>query len=150
KSRRGLQVHISNVYLFTNRLGKRWFYAKLGDQVIGAIALNRLHSKNGWHINHLMVIPDAPNGVPELLMISVLELLEKEGCPFATVGSIASEKLGEIKGLGRFFTMVARTIFNTANKLIQLEGLNTFWGKFHPKSRPSYLIFSRNKIGIRE
>lgn len=150
QSRKGLQVHISNVHLFTNRTGKRWLYAKQGDRIIGAIVLNELRSQNGWHINHLMVTPEAPNGVPELLMTTVLEMLEKEGCPFATVGSIAGHRLGEIKGLGQFFVPIARAIFKIASTVTQLNGLNTFWGKFHPQSKPSYLLFSRKKIGIGE
>jgi lysylphosphatidylglycerol synthetase-like protein (DUF2156 family) len=150
KSRRGLQVHISNVYLFTDCNGKRWFYAKQRDRVIGVIVLNQLQSKNGWLLNHLMVMPDAPNGVPELLMSTVLEVLEKEGCPFATVGSIASLELGEIRGMSKFAASITRITFKIASKIICLEGLNTFWGKFHPQSKPAYLIFSRKRIGIRE
>lgn len=149
-SRRGIQVHISNVYLFTDSFGKRWFYAKLKDRVIGVIALNRMQAREGWLLNHLMVIPDAPNGVPELLMATVLETLEKEGCPFATVGSIAAHELGEIRGLSPLSTRIARIIFKIASKVIKLKGLNTFWGKFLPQSQPSYLIFSRGRIGLLE
>jgi lysylphosphatidylglycerol synthetase-like protein (DUF2156 family) len=149
-SRQGLQVHISNVYLFTDCLGKRWFYAKLDNKVIGVIALNHLQARNGWLLNHLMVVPDAPNGVSELLMATALETLEKEGCPFASIGSIASSKLGEIRGLSALTTSMTRVIFKIASKIIHLKGLNTFWGKFYPQSEPSYLIFSRKRIGIRE
>jgi lysylphosphatidylglycerol synthetase-like protein (DUF2156 family) len=150
ESRRGLQVHISNVYLFTDSYGKRWFYAKDKDRIIGVIALNRIESQNGYLLNHLMAIPESPNGVPELLMTTVLETLEKEKCPFATVGSIAAHQLGEIRGMSNLAAWVARTVFNISSKVMRLEGLNTFWGKFHPKSKPSYLLFSRKRIGIRE
>ncbi len=150
KGRKGPQVHISNVYLFTNRHGKRWFYAKHEERIIGVIVLNQLISQNGWHINHLMVIPEAPNGVPELLMTTVLEVLEKEKSSYASVGFIANQKLGEIRGLHKAFVPIARSIFNIASNVTQLNGLNTFWGKFHPQSKPSYLMFSRKKIGIGE
>jgi lysylphosphatidylglycerol synthetase-like protein (DUF2156 family) len=143
-------MHISNVYLFTDCFGKRWFYAKQKDQVIGVIALNHLQARSGWLLNHLMVIPEAPNGVPELLMAHTLETLEKEGCPFATVGSIASNQLGEIQGLNKLAASLAKAVFVLANKAMKLHGLNTFWGKFHPKSEPAYLMFSKSKIGIRE
>ncbi len=150
QSRKGLQVHISNVYLFNDSVGKRWFYASQGERMIGLIVLNRIESQNGWLLNHLIVIPDAPNGVRELLMASSLETLEKEGCPFASVGSIAAHQLGEIQGMGKLAKTVARTVFKIASKVIHLEGLNTFWGKFHPKSRPSFLLFNRARISIRE
>jgi lysylphosphatidylglycerol synthetase-like protein (DUF2156 family) len=149
-SRKGPQVHISDAHLFTDSYGKRWFYAKEKETIIGVIVLNRIESKNGWLLNHLMVIPEGPHGVPELLMASVLETLEKEKCPFATIGSIAAEQLGEIRGMSSFAAWVGRTVFNIANKVMHLKGLSTFWRKFHPKSKPSYLLFSRKKIGIRE
>lgn len=150
KARTGIQVHISNVHLFTDALGKRWFYAKHQNRVIGVIALNHMQNRSGWLLNHLMVIPGAPNGVPELLMATVLETLEKEGCLFATVGSIAAEYLGEIKGLSDLSTKMAHFIFGIASKVIKLDRLGTFWGKFLPTHEPSYLIFSHKKIGLRE
>jgi lysylphosphatidylglycerol synthetase-like protein (DUF2156 family) len=149
-SRKGLQVHISNVYLFSDCFGKRWFYAKLGEKVLGVIAFNQLQVRNGWLLNHLMVVPDAPHGVSELLMATALETLEKEGCLFATVGAIAAPTLGEIQGLSPLASWMIRLVFKITSKVIRLEGLNTFWGKFHPTSEPSYLIFSQKTIGIKE
>lgn len=148
KGRQGPQVHISNVYLFDDRLGKRWFYAKQGGRVIGTLSLNQLRSKQGYLINHLMVLPDAPNGTSELLFTTVLEELEKSGCPYASVGMIARSDLGEIAGLSPFSTWVARRAFKIASKFLKLDGLNTFWGKFHPQSKPSYLLFSQKRITI--
>lgn len=150
ESRSGPQVHISNAYLFTDTYGKRWLYAKHKEKVIGVIVLNQMQSQNGWLLNHLMVIPEAPNGVPELLMATALEMLEKEGSLFATVGSIAAPQVGQIRGMGIVSAWVARTVFKIANKVMQLGGLNTFWGKFQPTRKPSYLIFSHKKIGIKE
>ena len=149
-SRSGLQVHISNVYLFTDRAGKRWFYAKQGERIIAVIALNQLQAKQGWLLNHLMVVPDAPNGVSELLMATVLGTLEKENCSYCTVGVIAARDLGEIRGLSPLSASIARGGFKIASKVIQLEGLNTFWGKFEPGSIPLYLIFSEKWIGFKQ
>jgi len=150
QGRKGLQLHISNVYLFDNRLGKRWFYAKQGDRIVGVITLNQLQAHNGWLLNHLMVVPNAPKGTSELLVISALETLAKEECKFVTVGIVAATELGEIIGLGKFSTWIARKGFMIAKKIVQLDGLNTFWGKFHPESKPLYILFSKNRIGLSE
>ena len=150
QGRQGLQLHISNVYLFDNRLGKRWFYAKQGEHIIGVVSLNQLQEHKGWLLNHLMVIPDAPKGTSELLVISALEALEKEECKFVSVGIVAAAELGEIIGLGKFSTWITRNGFMIAKKIIQLEGLNTFWGKFHPESKPLYILFSKSRIGFAE
>jgi lysylphosphatidylglycerol synthetase-like protein (DUF2156 family) len=151
ESRRGLQMHISNVYLFEDAVGKRWFYAKLGERVVGVLCANQLQAHQGWLINHLMITPDAPKGTSELLMVSLLEALEKEGCRFATVGTVTLPDLGEIAGLSAFSTWVARKMFKLATRFVKLDGLNTFWGKFSPETnRPTYLVFSRKHIGLRE
>ena len=149
-ARRGLQVHISTPYLFTDRFGKRWFYAKQEGKVVGVVVLNRLQAQDGWLLNHLMVIPNTPNGTSELLITTVLETLENEKCPFVTLGAIAAAELGEIKGLSKFSTLMARNVFKLAKKIIKLERLNTFWGKFEPATLPSYLLFSGKRIGIGE
>lgn len=149
-ARRGFQIHISNVHLFDDRQGKRWFYAKQGEKIIGTISLNRLQAQEGWLINHLMVIPDAPNGTSELLLTSVLEILDREGCRYATVGMIAAKQLGRIEGLSPLSNRFARFAFAFARKIFDLGGLNTFWKKFHPDTQPSLLLFSSRKVGIRE
>ncbi len=149
-SRRGFQVHISNVYLFQDCFGKRWFYAKQGDRIVGVIVLNHLQARSGWLLNHLMVVPDAPNGVSEFLIASVFEALEKEGCQHVTVGSVAAKKLGEMRGINRFSRFICHLIFTIASKIVHLERLNTFWGKFEPGAAPAYLLFGRKKIGLRE
>ncbi len=150
QSRKGTQIHISDVYLFDDRKGKRWFYAKQGDQYVGTITLNQLQARKGWLLNHLMVTPEAPNGTSELLVVSALEVLEKEGCRFVTVGMVTAGELGEIVGLGKFSAKLGRAIFKLAKKVAHLDGLNTFWGKFHPQSEPAYVLFSQKRIGFRE
>lgn len=149
-SRKGTQIHISDVYLFDNRTGKRWFYTKRDGKVIGVISLNQLHAHNGWLMNHLMITPDASNGTPEMLVVTALEALEKEGCTYTTVGMVPAAQLGAIEGLSPISTSLARWIFKVAKKVGHLDGLNTFWGKYHPESKPSYLLFSRNRVGLRE
>ena len=150
QGRKGHQVHISDVYLFDNRPGKRWIYGKRGDKIVAVLTLNRLDEQKGWLLNHLMITPDAPNGTSELLVVTALEILEKEGCRFVTVGTVTVPELGEIIGLGKFSTWLARSGFKAATKVVHLDGLYTFWGKYAPESRPAYLLFSRKRIGFRE
>jgi lysylphosphatidylglycerol synthetase-like protein (DUF2156 family) len=151
ESRRGVQVHISNVHLFENRLGKRWFYAKLNERIVGVVTLNELQTEKGWLLNHLMVHAEAPNGTSEFLIVSTFEALERENHRFVTVGAVTSKELGEIGGLGTLSTWLARALFKGARRIIDLDGLDTFWSKFHPESyRPIYLLFSRKYIGISE
>lgn len=150
KRRRGFQIHISNVFLFNDCYGKRWFYAMQNDRVIGVIVLNQLKSHNGWLLNHLMTSPDAPHGTAESLVVTALDHLRLEGCHYVTFGAVPALHLGEVVGLGTFATNMAHLIYKIAKKIFRLESRKIFWEKFHPKSRPSYLLLNQSTIGISE
>lgn len=150
ESRTGPQIHISQIGLFENRIGKRWLYAKHKDKVFGVITLNQLKAQNGWLINHLMITPEAPHGTSELLFVSALEILKNEGYRYATVGAVPADRLGRIKGLGKFSSWVSQVSFAIAKKFFNLSGKSKFWEKFHPQGMGTYLLFGSNKIGIRE
>jgi lysylphosphatidylglycerol synthetase-like protein (DUF2156 family) len=149
-ARRGPQIHISNLRLFNDRLGKRWFYVRQGDKIVGAAVLNRLEKYEGWLLNHVIFTPDAPHGTPELLVVSALEAAAKDGCRYVTFGNSTASSLGEIQGLNTFSSLVAHAAFKLANKLFHLDEHRMFWDKFHPQSKPSYLIFAQSCIGIKE
>lgn len=150
KGRRGPQIHISPVRLFADREGKRWFYAKSNERIVGLIVLNQLQSKQGWLFNHLMITPEAPHGTPELLVISAIEKVSMEGCRFITFGNVIQEHLGEIVGFSKFSTFLLNLAFNSAKFIFHLTGSRTFWEKFHPRSERSYLLFKTPEIGISE
>ena len=148
--RTGHQFHICNISLFNDRAGKRWFYAKNQDKIMGIVILNQFKAKNGWFLNNLMVIPDAPNGTSEILVISALETLAKENCTFVTFGMVTNPEFGEIMGLNKISAWIVRMALKLAYKVGHLEGQNIFWSKFNPQREPGYILFSRKTFGIRE
>lgn len=150
KARRGPQVHISNVHLFDHRIGKRWFYAQQGNDIVGLVVLNRFEFRQGWHLNHLMYTPQASHGTPELLVTTVLESLQRESCSFISFGAVPADHLGEMTGLPPFSAWVARQAYRAASKIFRLQGHKMFWGKFLPQTRSSYLVFNQATIGWRE
>lgn len=147
KNRRGPQVYISHIHLFTNRLGKRWFYAEQDGKVIGVVMLSQLKARGGWLLNRLMVTPDAPHGTSELLVSSAVETLKRENCSFLTVGTVPKGDLGEIVGFGKFSTWFKRKMFSIAKRLLHLEGRKKYWEKFQMESKPSYILLSEPHIG---
>jgi lysylphosphatidylglycerol synthetase-like protein (DUF2156 family) len=149
RSRKGRQIHISHVHLFRNRPGKRWFYARRGNTIIGVIVLNQLQSKGGWLINHIMHVPDASHGTPEILLTTALDVLAKEGCNYVTFGAVTTGALGEMAGLGPLTDWAARLSFQAINKFFRLDGKIKFWEKFDPEGKPSYLVFANSQIGLR-
>ena len=150
KARKGPQIHISGTDLFTIRSGRRWFYATKESKVIGVILLSVIESKMGWLMNHLMILPDAPHGTPEMLVTSALETVEKEGCRYVTVGAVPYSDLGQIKGFSPFITFLARYGFRFFKSFFNLGGRKKFWEKFHPSSEPIYLLFMDKTFNVKE
>lgn len=149
KGRRGAQIYISPIKLFDDRLGKRWFYAKKGDMIVGVAALHQLQIRQGWLLNHLLTTKEAPSGTSELLIISILEKLAQENCSVLTCGIVPGTQL-ETRGLKTFSIWICRLGFKIAQKLFHLEGRKKFWEKFRPHYESSYLLFSQSRISIVE
>lgn len=150
KLRRGPQVHISHLDFFKNRQGKRWFYAKCQNRIVGILVVNQLESQEGWLLNHLIIVPDAPSGTQEYLVTSTLEVLKNEECHFLTFGAIATEDLGEIKGVSKLCKWALCHSFHFANKMFGLNRRKAFWAKFSPKEKSSYILMSKPRIGVFE
>ena len=147
-SRHGPQVYLAHVSLFQDRYGKRWFYAMMGDHLVGILLLNQLQVKEGWLLNNVMITKDAPNGISELLVISALQTLEKEGCRFVTIGPVPAKQLGQIVGLGNLSTKATRFAYKCAQKIFHLNGHEIFWEKFQPEIQSSFLLFPQQNLSF--
>jgi lysylphosphatidylglycerol synthetase-like protein (DUF2156 family) len=150
KSRQGPQIYLHQINIFKDRSNKRWFYAEYQNGIIGVLMLNRIDAYNGWVINILMVQPEAPSYTSELLILSALDALRAEQCDYLSIGTTPAAQLGAINGLSAFSTWCARKTFNIAKRFFKLGDRQRYWKKFHPRTSPSYLLFSKPRIGISE
>lgn len=150
RGRKGPQIFLAHVHLFEERLGKRWFYARQHGKIVGALLLSQLEAREGWVLYLLMAAPEAANGTSENLVMHAIEKLRAEGCRYLSLGDTPAEKMGEITGLGAISSWIARNGFNASKKFFGLDGRRIYWKKYLPESKPSYLLFSQSKIGLRE
>lgn len=150
KGRHQPQIYISHVRLFEDREGKRWFYAQQGEKILALAVLNKIEKEEGWFLNRLMALPQAPHGTTEWMIVSILSLLSQERCPFVSFGSIPSSGLREIRGLSPFSSWMARLIFHAAKGIFKFDRHQTFWEKFNVQKRPSYLLIEDSHLGIQE
>ena len=148
--RKGPQIFMAKIDLFSDRAGKRWFYALQEGKVVGMILLQELKAKNGWLIHMVMVQPSAPQGTSESLVVSALKALKGEGCTYATFGATPKEEVGEVTGLSKISTLVARKGFHFSKKFFELDKRRDYWKKYKPQSERCFLLFSRGKIGLKE
>jgi len=150
KSRHGPQVHTSQIKIFDNRLGKRWFYARYEERIIGVLILNQIQVKQGALLNRYMVLPGVPGGVPELLISTAIRCLREEDCHFLSLGIVPSDKLGRIQGLNPLAAWICRTLFKVAVRLFRLRGHMGFWEKFQPEQEPCYILLSQPRFRLKE
>lgn len=148
RKRRGPQIYLSHLSLFKDRYGKRWFYAKKDDQIVGLLVINELDAKEGWLLNNVMVTNEAPKGLSELLVISTLESLNEEGCRFVLAGPVPSKQLGKVTGIGEIKAVLVRLMFKILRRVFQLDGHATFWEKFQPQHEGSFLLFPHKNLRI--
>lgn len=145
--RHGPQVYLSHVRMFKDRYGKRWFYAQKDEKIIGLLILNEVQEKKGWLLNNLMIVKDAPSGLSELLVISTLQALEKEGCQYVLIGPVPAKLLGKITGVTDITAGVTRWLYKGARLVFHLDGHERFWEKFQPSQESSYLAFPKKNLG---
>ena len=150
KGRRGPQIYLGYLNFFDHRIDKRWFYVQDGDSIIGTALLSKLEARKGWLLKFLIITPKAPRGTSELLMMTILETLKKEGCHFLTNGMVPAEKIGQTVGLGKFSTWLARKIFKIARWFFKLQQRKTYWEQFSPKAEKVYLLFSEPNLSLQE
>lgn len=148
EERRGPQIYMAKIDLFGEKNGKRWFYAVWEKQIVGVLVLHLL--EKGWLVHMVMCKRSAPQGTSETLVVEVLKKLKEEGCTFVTLGATPKEEIGEISGLSRLSSKLARKIFSFSKRLFELDNRREYWKKYKPQSERRFLLFSRDKIGMKE
>ena len=146
KERQGPQVYLADFSLFKDRIGKRWFYAKKEEKIVGILLLSELQANSGWLLNNVLITKEAPHGISELLVISSLQALAKENCQSVTMGPVPAAQLGKITGVSSFSKTIARWIYQASKKVFHLDGREAFWKKFQPTISPSYLLFPEKNL----
>lgn len=149
-SRKGPQLHYAQNEIFTNRSNRRWFYAEQNGTILGLLILNRLDAYNGWVQNLLMVMPDAPKFLSEVILLSTFDVLREEGCKFYSIGPSPAPMVGRIEGVGVATAWLVRKTYNVAKKIFKLGERQRFWKKFEPSTQPTFILFSSSRIGLSE
>lgn len=150
KTRKGPQIYMAHIDFFDDDCGKRCFYAEQNGRLVGAIFLMRMEANQGWLLYLLMTIPEAPGGTSEALVLTVLDQLTQEDCHYFSFGVSTTEKMGEIFGLGKVSSWVARNCFSVAKKIFPLDKRRSFWKKFEPYPERSFVLFSTPYISFKE
>lgn len=146
-SRRGLQIFVAHIDLFSPRALRRWFYATWDGRVVGVQSLVQLDARGGYLLEHLLTTGDVPAGTAELLVAAALDALGREGCSFVSFGISTAAALGHMSGLGPRSVWLGRWFFDHAQKSFRLDSISRFRKKFGEVTvEPSYLLFHPARV----
>ncbi|PYS92406.1 MAG: hypothetical protein DMF64_08975 [Acidobacteria bacterium] len=120
---------------FRHAAHKRFFTAR--DQkgrLVGLLAASAIPARDGWYLEDVLRVPDAPTGTADLLVVEALRQLRAEGAGLATLGTspLAPDGVdispGEHRQVERVLQMMAARLGTFYN----FAGVRRFKAKFVP------------------
>jgi phosphatidylglycerol lysyltransferase len=115
---------------------KRFFAARGEDgRLVGFLAASPIPARDGWYLEDILRLPDAPPGTPDLLVVEALNRLAAGGAKMATLGTSPLARDGEQAVLTGDYPLSERMLQMGAARLerfYNFEGLRRFKSKFVP------------------
>jgi phosphatidylglycerol lysyltransferase len=119
---------------------RRLFAAHLGGSMVGFLSMVPVFARQGWFIEDLLRLPEAPNGTAELLVDAALRAAADDGSGYVTLG--LAPLAGEV---GPWLRLARRT----GLPLYDFRGVHAFKAKLRPQSwSPIYISYPRAQTGI--
>lgn len=131
--------------------GKRYFVAEQHGRVVGFLVCTRLAARAGAYLEDVIRRPDAPYGSTELLILSALEALARDGVREASLGvaplqGVEQQASRAQRVLGR----VAAFARDRVNHIYRFKSLNHFKRKFAAsRYEASYLLYLPPRLTLR-
>lgn len=115
---------------------KRFFAARdERGRLVGFLAASPIPARDGWYLEDILRLPDAPPGTADLLVVEALTRLAAEGAKIATLGTSPLAKDGEQMVTAVDYPLSERMLHVAAARLerfYNFEGLRRFKSKFAP------------------
>ena len=147
--RQGIQIHISHLQLFSDRVGKRYIYAQREGKIVGILTLNEIRARSGWLLNHVMTTKNAPQGTSELLVTTALQIVAAENCRCVVAGPVPGKCLQSVRGIHPALVHPLKWLFRGIGLFCRLDRHIPFWDKFQPNTESSYVLFPKKNLTCR-
>ncbi|MET0287536.1 MAG: DUF2156 domain-containing protein [Polyangiales bacterium] len=133
----GFMVHVDPWHLAHER---RFFVAEHQGSVVATLVAIPVCAREGWFLETMLRLPNAPNGTVELLFDLAMRTFAAEGSPYVTFGmcplsGVTSKPLQWLRRLtGEFYNY---------------DGLRKFKGKLGPAAwQPVYLVYPKRDLTL--
>lgn len=145
--REGPQTYWAGIDFFRARAVTRWFCGTVEGKIVGALSMLRLEGRDGYLLEHILWMPDAPVGTSEFLVAQALETLADEGCGYASFGPAPACELGEVSGFSALTQYSCRCIYKLCRRALHLDSRMLYRQKYRPAVlQPLYLAFDPTVI----
>jgi len=147
ESQRGFTIRVlSEVRPLESAGERRYFIARHKGRLVGLLTCSPIYARNGWFIEDVLRLPQAPYGTSESLIGTALESLREEGFDIATLGPAPFVDLEtDTEHPGR--TRLLRAILTVLRPFYNFRGVAHFRRKFAPTWwEPVYLAFWPDRI----
>ncbi|KAL5610947.1 hypothetical protein FOBRF1_007064 [Fusarium oxysporum] len=145
-SRKGKQVHLTEVRPWVDQEHRRYFAAEKDGKVVSLVVLAKLAPRHGWQVKWALDFPGAVNGAIEVLISHALSNVTGQ----ITFGAGVSERLtpGEhVSGLrARFLAATYRSIIDS----LGLRRKSTFRSKFGALGEEVYICYPKHGVTLRD
>jgi phosphatidylglycerol lysyltransferase len=138
--------------LFKHSDRKKYFTARdATGRLVGFLAASPIPARQGWYLEDVLRLPQAPNGTTDLLVVEVLKSLKDDGAKLATLGTAPMALEGNIDSLVWYcpkLSKVTRGLATMFTVFYNFNGVRRFKAKFAPSWWESeYLLVSDNLTG---
>lgn len=144
--RKGPQIYLAQTDLFQHRKHRRWFYATHQNSIVGLVVITQLKAHEGFVINFLMLLPDAPTTTSEFIIMSVLEQLAQEGTATLSAGLIPKAELSSVYGFSSLSQLLIKQCYRIIHKRYRLHRKDQYWRKFAPHKKELFVLFEQPRV----
>jgi phosphatidylglycerol lysyltransferase len=137
------------VDLFRNSERKRYFTARdPAGKLVGFLGASPIPARQGWYLEDVLRLPDAPNGTTDLLIVEALKSLKHDGAKLETLGTAPMAMEGSVASsvhCSRRLSQMTRLLASLCPIFYNFDGVRHFKAKFAPSWWESeYALMSPN------
>lgn len=137
------------VDLFQHSERKKYFTAHdATGRLVGFLAASPIPAREGWYLEDVLRLPEAPTGTTDLLVVEALKSLKRDGAKLATLGTAPMALEGTVDSLVQCsprLSQVTRFVAAVFTIFYNFDGVRRFKAKFAPSWWESeYVLISKN------
>ncbi|KAF4447134.1 hypothetical protein F53441_9279 [Fusarium austroafricanum] len=145
-SRKGKQVHLTEVRPWIDQEHRRYFAAEKDGKVISMVVLAKLAPRHGWQVKWALDFPGAVNGAIEVLVSFALQNVTGK----VTFGAGVSEKLTPGEHVGGIRAKFLSASYRSIVDSLGLRRKASFRSKFGALGEEIYICYPKHGVGLRD